>query len=228
MSRLLKLLFSFNNSTPAKHLYNRQQKAFHIHCQGFQSSLGHCLHILPVKLRLFRDLQLIPTVDLRPAGQPGTDVVGAVFVPFRDQIELVPESWAGSHDGHLSGKDVPDLRQLIQAALAQKTSDFCNILIRVLQQMRRHVVGRGHLHGAEFVELEVRLVDAHPLLAEEDRARVIDIDDDREEQEEPGQKDQGESCQHDVQYSLDDFLIDQNELPHSYSIYFIIPHHKMI
>lgn len=78
------------------------------------------------------------------------------------------------------------------------------------------------------MKLEMRLMDAYPLLAEEDRAGVIDVDDDREEQEQPGQKDQGEPCQHDVQYSFDDFLINQNELPHSYSIYFIIPPHKMI
>ena len=36
---------------------------------------AHMLHIPAVELGLFRDLQLVPAMDLRPAGQAGADIV---------------------------------------------------------------------------------------------------------------------------------------------------------
>ena len=36
---------------------------------------AHMLHIPAVELGLFRDLQLVPAMDLRPAGQTGADII---------------------------------------------------------------------------------------------------------------------------------------------------------
>lgn len=52
------------------------------------------------------------------------------------------------------------------------------------------IVGRGHLHAAEFIELEIFFMDTHPLLREEHRAGIIDLDGDHNEQIQPRGEDQ--------------------------------------
>ena len=64
----------------------------------------------------------------------------------------------------ISPQDVPELRNLIQRCLAQEFSHPCDVLLRILQKMRGHIVWRGHLHAAEFIELKIFFVDAHALL----------------------------------------------------------------
>ena len=39
-----------------------------------------------------------------------------------------------------------------------------------------YIVGRAHFHGAEFQNLEMGLVDAHPLLPEENGAGIVRLD----------------------------------------------------
>lgn len=51
---------------------------------------GEFFHILAVKPGLYIDFQLVPAIDLRPAGQPRDNVVGSVLVPLRQQILLIP------------------------------------------------------------------------------------------------------------------------------------------
>ena len=46
-------------------------------------------HIFPVEPGFYVNGQLVPPVDLRPARQAGTHVVGAVFVPLRDQVNHI-------------------------------------------------------------------------------------------------------------------------------------------
>ena len=134
--------------------------------------------ILAVIGGLFFNGQLVPAVDLGPAGETRADVVGAVFVPLGDQVILVPQRRPGADDGHLPGEDLGDLGQLVQRGLAQEAAHPGDVLVRILQKMGGHVVGRLHLHGAEFQDVKISLVDAHPLLAEKHRAGVIQLDGD--------------------------------------------------
>ena len=59
--------------------------------------------------------QFVSAVDLCPAGQPGEDLIGTVFITFRDQVILVPQCRTGTHDAHISLEDIEDLRKFIQA-----------------------------------------------------------------------------------------------------------------
>ena len=110
-------------------------------------------------------------MDLRPAGQAGADVVCAVLVPFGQQVVLVPEGRARTDDCHIAHKDIPQLGQLVQAGLAQETAHPGDILLRVVEQMGGHVMGGVDAHGAELEDVEIALMDTHPLLPEEDRPR---------------------------------------------------------
>ena len=77
------------------------------------------LHVQTVELRFLGDLQLVAAMDLRPAGQAGADVIGAVLVPFGQQVVLVPEGRARTNALSAS-KDIPQLGQLVQTGLAQR------------------------------------------------------------------------------------------------------------
>ena len=61
-------------------------------------------------------------------------------------------------------EDIPKRRNLIKRRFAQEFSNACDVLLWVFQQVRRHIVGRGHLHAAKFIKLEIFFMDAHPLL----------------------------------------------------------------
>lgn len=143
---------------------------------------AHAPHIFTVQPRLVRDLQLVPATDLRPAGKAGLHIIGTVFIPLRQQILLIPEGRPGTNNAHVAPKNIPELRNLVKGCLAQEFSNARDVLLRVFQQVRRRVVGRGHLHAAEFIELEIFFMDTHPLLRKEHRAGVIDLDGNHNEQ----------------------------------------------
>lgn len=61
----------------------------------------HFLYVFAVVSGLYLYWQFVAAVYLSPAGEAGADVVGSVFVAFRDEVVLVPERGARADDGHL-------------------------------------------------------------------------------------------------------------------------------
>ena len=141
------------------------------------------LHIVAVQPGLIGDLQLIAAMDLGPARQAGADIVGTVFVPLGQQVVLIPEGRPGADDRHVAHKDIPQLGQLVQAGLAQEPPHPGDILVRVVEEMGGHIVGGVDPHGAEFQDVEMLFVDAHPFLLEKHRAGRIQLDGDAEHQQ---------------------------------------------
>ena len=91
------------------------------------------LHIVAIVGSLVFDFQCISSVNLGPSGEPRENAVGAITFSFPDQIRLIPQCRSWTYKGHLAFCDVDELRQFIQTVLSQKSSDFCQILIRVIQ-----------------------------------------------------------------------------------------------
>ena len=108
------------------------------------------LHIPAVQLGLLRNFQFIAAVDLCPAGQARAHIVCMVLVALCQQIILVPQSRPRADDRHITYKDIPQLGQLVQTGLAQEMTHAGDILVRVVQQMGGHIVGRVDAHGAEL------------------------------------------------------------------------------
>ena len=163
--RLALRLRPLHHAVGAQHAEHRAQYAAGVEGQA------HAPHILAVQAGLHVDGQLVPPVDLGPAGQPGAQVVGAVPVPLGDQVELVPQRRARAHHRHLALEDVEQLGQLVQAVAAQKATHGRDVRLRVLEQMGGLVLGCVGAHGAELVDHEVGLAPPHPLLPEEHRPR---------------------------------------------------------
>ena len=72
-------------------------------------------HIFAVKTGLGPIVDGIPPVDLGPAAQSWQDVIGSEFVPFPQQVKLVPQRGTGADDAHLSSYDVDQLGQFVEA-----------------------------------------------------------------------------------------------------------------
>ena len=165
------------------------------------------LDIFAVELRLDGDLQFVATVDLRPAGEAGADVVGAVFVALLDEIRLVPQGGARPDDAHLADEDVEDLRQLVEARLPEEGADLRDVLLRILQEVGRDVVWRVDLHRAVFQDGEELLVLPDAPLAEEDRAGVADDDAQSDDDPEGYQHDDADAGQDDVDEAFKKMLV---------------------
>ena len=135
-------------------------------------------------------------------GQAGLDVVRAVFPALLDEVLLIPEGGPGAHQGHLAPQDIPELGQLVQAALAQEFADPGDILGGILEQMGGNVMGRGALHAAEFMKLEEGLPLAEALLGKQHGTGIVDDDGGAEQKKQPGKKQQRQAGQKDVNGTL--------------------------
>lgn len=51
---------------------------------------ANILDILTIQAGFYRNFKFISPVDLSPAGQTREYIVGTVFIPFRDQVILIP------------------------------------------------------------------------------------------------------------------------------------------
>ena len=68
-------------------------------------------------------------------------------------------------------------------------------------------MGRIDAHGAEFQDLEILLVDAHPLLPEQDRPRRVELDGKAEDEQQRREDDHAAQRQDDRQQPLDSVSI---------------------
>ena len=146
--------------------------------------------VVSVQLRLIGDLQLVSAVDLRQAGQARHHIVGRVCFPFRYQVRLVPKRRPGTDHAHLPAEDVPDLGELVKRAFPEESSGSGDILIRVRQQMGRHIMRRGHLHASELVQIKERLSFSHALLRKKRGTRIVRLDPDDQPQKQRAEKHQ--------------------------------------
>ena len=68
-------------------------------------------------------------------------------------------------------------------------------------------MGGVDAHGAELENVEIALMDAHPLLPEEDRPRRVQLDGKAKQKQQRRQHQQPAGRQHHGQQPLDPFLI---------------------
>lgn len=163
--------FAFYDAFAPKNVEDRPEEALDVHPK---SDLGG---VHSIQSGLFLDREFISAVDLGPTGQSGGDVVGAVFVPFFDQVVLVPEGGPGADDGHIALQDVVNLWKLIQGSFSKKPADPCDATIRVFQKVCRGVLWCVGAHSAKFQNHKIFLTDSNAFLPEKNRAFGVDFND---------------------------------------------------
>ena len=155
---------------------------------------------------LHRDLQLVPAVDLGPAGEARADLVDTILLPLFHQIELIPQRGPGANDGHFAGEDVHQLGQLVQTGLPQEAAHRGDVPLGIFQQMGGRVVGGIHPHGAEFQHFKGLLILSDPVLAEKHRARVPQLDHQGDDPHGQRQQDQHDEADQKIQGRFDGII----------------------
>ena len=97
---------------PPQHLDEGQPQNANVKLQGLALQIDH------IQLDLFRNRQLVAAIDLRPTGQAWHQGVHALLYAQSNQVLLIEQHWARAHKAHVPRQNAPQLRQLVQAALA--------------------------------------------------------------------------------------------------------------
>lgn len=148
-----------------------------------QRPLAHVRQI--ERADLFERPDVAAAAHLPQAGQAGQHVELLVVVG-RERGHLRGKRGARPDQGHLAAHHVEQLRQLVQARLAEPLAEAGRArVVRHLEERAVHLVvrlelgqlGFGiHVHGAELVHPELLAVQADAALLEEHRPRRVQLD----------------------------------------------------
>src|SRR6185503_3628439 len=150
------------------------------------------------------DRLIVSGPNLAQAGDSGTgrEAIGIVRHERLQQGNEVASLGARAHEAHLSAKDVPELRDLIEVSRAQDPPD---------RRRPRIAVGGPHgprallgidRHGSKFIDLKWLPASAEPLLSIEDRAAPFQFDDQRDDGNDRKQQDHRERRRDHVEETL--------------------------
>ena len=176
------------------------QKAFSVFSSrnGVRSENVEVKHDRPVfdveKIVLDAPLELLvrvglaaPAVDLRPAGDAGLHAVaGEIAV---DDLLVEPVGGLGLQGVRARAderevafeRDVDELRQLVEAGLADEAADAGDARVVARRELaRRCDPSWFDVHRAELEDLDQLVVEAVALLAEEHRAGAVEPDGERD------------------------------------------------
>ena len=95
------------------------------------------------------------TMDLRPARDARFHVLSnfVIFDQIRVQSIMRRRMRPRANDRHFATQDIPELRQLVEACLAEPLSDACNPLV-VSRRLNNCVTVLEHGHGTELEDLK--------------------------------------------------------------------------
>lgn len=138
--------------------------------------------------------------------QKALSLIGGVLA------HLTRKGGTWTDDRHVALQNIDELWQLVDAGLADEMTHARNswvifyleyraiLLIQILKIFEAFF--RIYIHGAELVHLECLAVLADTLLLEEDRSFAVTLDGNGNDSIEPGQKDQHEKAEHDIEQTL--------------------------
>lgn len=89
------------------------------------------MQVLDVQGHLLRNRQFISPIDLGPTGKAWNETMYTCHGPGLYQVVLIEERRPGADEAHVSAQDAPELGQFVQAALAKKGADRCQMACRV-------------------------------------------------------------------------------------------------
>ena len=114
---------------------------------------------------------------------------------------------ARTHHAHLAAQYVEQLRQFVDAGRADDAADTRDPVVVATGRAPALQVARLDAHAAKLVHQEQAVAVADALLAEEDRATAVELDRNRDDQQQRREKCQRDRRQQHVDAALDDPVI---------------------
>lgn len=132
-------------------------------------------------------------------------------------LDFFGDNWARADEAHVAADDVPELRQLVEAGLAQEGAELRDARVVLELKVRfpllagLGVLGKVFLqgflcvwdHGLELIARKEPAIFADALVGEDDMALVVDGDDEEEGQQDGRYQDAAEYGEEDIEAALD-------------------------
>lgn len=135
-------------------------------------------------------------------------MVAVVLVEFADGRR------AGADEGHVALEDVPELREFVEARLADEAADLrdARVIFHLEHEAVHFILGEELLlallcvlvHAAELVHAELAAIFADPRLRENDRPGRVELDDRAEDDKEDAEDRKAHNRADDVECALHD------------------------
>src|SRR5882672_7752481 len=174
------------------------------------------LDVVEIQLQPLGERELAPSGDLPQAGETRLHAEALALDALVEEIHVPQRHGARPDEAHLTGQHVEELRKLVEAAATQEAArsrdprvvgdleDGARGLAQVLE-LRLSPAGVFH-HRPELHHPEAPLVEADPLLHEEDRAGRVALDGQGDEAEYREQQREHEGHDGDIREPLDQEL----------------------
>lgn len=135
-------------------------------------------------------------------------MVAVVLVEFADGRRT------GADEGHIALEDVPELREFVEARLADEAADLrdARVIFHLEHEAVHFILGeelllallRVLVHAAELVHAELAAIFADPRLRENDRPGRVELDDRAEDDKEDAEDRKAHNRADDVECALHD------------------------
>ena len=175
---------AFYDAIVLQYLSNTAEEAFTVKQEA------ELLSIFAVQPGFHCDFQFIAAIDLRPTSEARPDIIGAILIPLRNQVVLIPQSWPGANNAHLPGENTQNLGQLVNRQATEPNAGTGDPLLGIGEQMGWHVGRSTGVHGSEFWHHKGLLLNADPLLPEQHRTRRVQFHNECKDQHGNGQENQ--------------------------------------
>ena len=171
---------------------------------------GHVVDVQKVKLQLFVGVGVVLAIDLGIAGEAGLDLEAEAEV--REELVILLGDLrtlrAGADDAHVALKDVPELWQFVQAALANDAADGCDAVVLVpCREAGNAVLLRVDTHAAELVDFKFLSVLRQAYLLIDGGAAVVKVDGKGGDEHDGAEDDQSSTGGDNVKGALDDGVL---------------------
>src|ERR1700694_1966363 len=149
-----------------------------------------------------------PAVDLRPAGNARLDAVAREIAVHRFveqpalQFTLHGVRTRADQREIAFEHDVEELRQFVKAGLADKTSDAGNAAVVLGHDLCGERIGLIVVQRAKLEDVDALVVEAEPLLAEQNRTRTVEVYGQRDQSQERRGEQQDEGADDVVEQPL--------------------------
>ena len=151
-----------------------------------------------------------PAVDLRPAGDARLHAVAREVAVDDLVVELVRRLRLNRVRARPDERkvaledDVEELRQFVEAGLADETPDAGHARVALGDELRRVGVGVAGIHRAELVDVDQLVVEAVALLLEEHRSLAVELDGERDSRHDRRSEQQDQTAGDPVEQPLGD------------------------
>ena len=140
----------------------------------------------------------VAAVYLRPSRNAGKNFMSPPLF-WSVAIQILHQQRTRTNEAHLSTKNIPQLRKLVQARPSQEVAEWCDAL-----SIRRGTARATLPHGAEFIECEWTTSETRTFLAKYQRTSQKESDTNRNRDEKWREQNESRRCRDHIKAPLSD------------------------